>query len=74
MTQKTISLSEKAYRLLKNKKIEGESFSAVIERLLSQKDNPWLTEQNQFDPELWEGLKEKLFKIREENLTGKETT
>jgi predicted CopG family antitoxin len=67
MAQKTILLSEKAYRLLKNEKKEGESFSDVIERLFSQKDNPWLTEQNQFDPELWEGLKEKLSKIREEN-------
>ncbi len=26
--------------------------------------------QNQFDPELWEGLSEKLTKKREENLTG----
>jgi predicted CopG family antitoxin len=73
MTQKTISLSEKAYGLLKSEKKEGESFSEVIERLLSQKDNPWLTMQNQFDQELWEGLKEKISKIREENLTGKET-
>jgi len=67
MAQKTILLSEKAYRLLKNEKKEGESFSDVIERLFSQKDNPWLTEQNQFDPELWDGLKVKLSKIREEN-------
>jgi len=67
MTQKTISLSEKAYKLLKNEKKEGESFSGVIERLYSQKDNLWLTEQNKFDPELWKGLKEKLSKVREEN-------
>ena len=73
MPQKITSLSEKAYRLLKSEKKEGESFSDIIERLLSQKDNPWLSMQNQFDPELWDRLKEKLSKIKAENLTGKET-
>ena len=34
MTHKTISLSEKAYNLLKKVKREGESFSKVIERLI----------------------------------------
>ena len=73
MTQKTISLSERAYKLLKNEKREGESFSRVIERIISKKDNPWLLMQNKFDPELWEGLKENVKKIRENNLTGNET-
>ena len=73
MTQKTISLSERAYNLLKNEKREGESFSRVIERIISKKDNPWLLMQNKFDPELWEGLKENVKKIREKNLTGNET-
>ncbi len=70
MTQKTISLSERVYKLLKKEKREGESFSNVIERLVSKKKNPWLMMQKKFDPELWEGLEEKLTKIREENLTG----
>ena len=40
--------------------------------LISKKKNPWLTMQNKFDPELWEGLKEKLTKKREENLMDNE--
>ncbi len=70
MTQKTISLSERVFKLLKKEKREGESFSNVIERLVSKKKNPWLMMQKKFDPELWEGLEEKLTKIREENLTS----
>ena len=70
MTQKTISLSEQAYNLLKNEKREGESFSRLIERLFSKKDNPWLSMQNKFDPELWNGLDESVKRIRENNLTG----
>jgi predicted CopG family antitoxin len=73
MTQKTISLSEQAYNLLKNEKREGESFSRLIERLISKKDNPWLLLQNKFDPELWNGLEENVKRIRENNLTGRET-
>jgi len=68
MTQKTISLSERVFKLLKKEKREGESFSNVIERFISKKKNPWLMMQKKFDPELWEGLAEKLTKIREENL------
>jgi len=70
MTQKTISLSERVFKLLKKEKREGESYSNVIERLVSKTKNPWLMMQKKFDPELWEGLEEKLTKIREENLTG----
>ncbi len=73
MTQKTISLSEQAYNLLKKEKREGESFSRLIERLISKKDNPWLLLQNKFDPELWNGLEENVKRIRENNLTGRET-
>ena len=72
MTQKTISLSERVFKLLKNEKREGESFSNLIERLVSKKKNPWLMMQKNFDPELWKGLEEKLTKTREENLTGSE--
>ena len=72
MTQKTISLSERAYNLLKKEKKGGESFSKVIERLLSKKDNPWHLMQNKFDPDLWEGLEVDIRRIREKNLTGKE--
>lgn len=73
MTQKTISLSEQAYNLLKNEKREGESFSRLIERLISKKDNPWLLLQNKFDPEMWNGLEENVKRIRENNLIGRET-
>ena len=73
MTQKTISLSEQAYNLLKNEKREGESFSRLIERLISKKDNPWLLLQNKFDPELWNGLEENVKRIRENNLIGRES-
>lgn len=73
MTQKTISLSEQAYNLLKNEKREGESFSSLIERLISKKNNPWLLLQNKFDPELWNGLEENVKRIRENNLIGRET-
>ncbi len=72
MTQKTISLSERVFKLLKNEKREGESFSNVIERFLSKKKNPWLMMQKKFDPDLWEGLMDKLTKMREQNLTGSE--
>ena len=72
MTQKTISLSEQAYNLLKKEKREGESFSRLIERLISKKDNPWLLLQNKFDPELWNELEENVKRIRENNLIGRE--
>jgi len=70
MTQKTISLSERAYKLLKKEKLKGESFSMLIERLLMKKNNPWLMMQGKFDEELWEGLEEDLNRIRNDNLTG----
>lgn len=72
MTHKTISLSEKAYNLLKKVKGEGESFSKVIERLISKKENPWLIMQNKFDPEFFDDLKENIRTLREKNLTGSE--
>ncbi len=70
MTQKTVSLSEQVYELLKREKREGESFSDVIERLLTREKNPWITIQKKFDPEVFEGLKERISRIREEDLTG----
>jgi len=72
MNQKTISLSERVYKLLKKEKKENESFSDVIERVISKKENPWIKMQNKFDPELFNGLKEKIRKMREEDLTGRE--
>ncbi len=72
MTHKTISLSEKAYNLLKKVKGEGESFSKVIERLISKKENPWLIMQNKFDPEFFDDLKENIRTLREKNQTGSE--
>jgi predicted CopG family antitoxin len=70
MVQKTISLSERAYKLLKQEKQEGESFSMVIERLLQKEDNPWLSMRGKFDEELWEGLAQSLDRMRQNNLTG----
>jgi predicted CopG family antitoxin len=70
MGQKTISLSEHVYKLLKREKRKGESFSNVIERLIAKKNNPWLSMQNKFDPELWEGLERDVKRIRDQNLTG----
>lgn len=72
MNQKTISLSERVYKLLKKEKKESESFSDVIERFISKKENPWIKMQNKFDPELFNGLKERIRKMREEDLTGRE--
>ena len=69
MTHKTISLSEEAYNLLKKAKKEGESFSKVIERLISKKENPWLIMQNKFDPEFFDELNEDIRILRENNLT-----
>ncbi|MHA1277047.1 MAG: hypothetical protein ACTSRC_14485 [Candidatus Helarchaeota archaeon] len=37
---------------------------------VKKKSNPWLTMQGRFDEELWDGLQEKLDRMREENLTG----
>ncbi len=39
MTQKTISLSEKAYNELKKNKKKDESFSKTILRILGNRDN-----------------------------------
>ncbi len=70
MTQKTISLSERAYKLLKREKKDKESFSKVIERLIYKKGNPWLVLEKQFDPEVWDGFLVKIREMREGNLTG----
>ena len=70
VTQKTISLSEKAYTLLKNSKMEGESFSDLIERIISKNKNPWLSMRGKFDPELFDRLEENLVHLREDNLSG----
>jgi len=70
MVQKTISLSERVYKLLKKEKQREESFSMVIERLIQKKENPWLLMQGKFDEEFFEGLEESLDKMRQENLTG----
>ncbi len=72
MTQKTISLTERAYNLLKKEKKNSESFSDIIERLITKPENPWLKWKGKFDPELWDGLEDKLRKIREEDLVGGE--
>ncbi|MHA1660358.1 MAG: antitoxin VapB family protein [Promethearchaeota archaeon] len=65
-------MSKHAYNLLKKEKIGDESFSKVIERILSKKDNPWRLMQNKFDPDSGEGVKDDIRRIREKNLTGNE--
>lgn len=67
MTQKTISLDEKSYKMLKKLKKENESYSDLIIRLCSMQDpfllDPLLDFSGIFsdDNELWEEI-EKLIK------------
>ncbi len=70
MPQKTISLSEKAYLLLKKSKMEGESFSELIERIINKNKNPWLSMRGKFDHELFNGLHDDIIRLREDNLAG----
>jgi predicted CopG family antitoxin len=53
-------------------KREGESFSKLIERLISKKENPWLIMQNKFYPEFFNELNENIRALRENNLTRSE--
>lgn len=41
MVTKTITITEDAYMLLKQRKTEGESFSQVIAKLAKQKGDIW---------------------------------
>ena len=40
MAHKTITISEEAYKLLKSRKKESESFTDVIIRIIGQKQDP----------------------------------
>lgn len=40
MSSKTISLKEETYERLRRKKGEGESFSDVIDRILTEEEHP----------------------------------
>ena len=70
MTQKTVSLTERAYKLLKKAKLKGESFSDVIERVFSKEKNPWLVARKRLSTDFFEGLKEDVNQMREDNLVG----
>lgn len=72
MTQKTISLPEEVYNLLKSKKRNDETFAEFFLRLLDEKE---LKEDNipiesffgsfEEETEEWEEIEKKLYKARE---------
>jgi len=66
MSTKTISIRDDTYDLLKNAKREGESFSDVIDRLLTKEKGDLSVYFGALkDEELLEGLEEDSRKIRE---------
>ena len=69
MGYKTISLSDEAYNVLKNKKLRGESFNDLILRLLSdpeQKDILKLRGSWKGSTEEVENILDLIYKNREE--------
>jgi len=72
MTQKTISLNEKAYKILKSLKKKNESYSELVIRLLSTQEStfndPLLEYAGIFseDDDLWDEI-EKIIKQHREN-------
>lgn len=66
MGTKTLSIRDETYTLLKNAKLEGKSFSDVIDRLLKkEKGNLSAYFDALRDDELLESLEEDSRKIRE---------
>jgi predicted CopG family antitoxin len=66
MGTKTLSIRDETYSQLKNAKLEGESFSDVIDRLLERKKGNLSVYFGALkDKELLEGLEEDSRKIRE---------
>lgn len=81
MTQKTISLNEKAYKKLKNKKEEKESFSELIIRLceieeINQNENLLLKFSGAFkeNSDYWKTIEEYIDKERNYHLSSEEDT
>ncbi|MCK4380619.1 MAG: antitoxin VapB family protein [Candidatus Lokiarchaeota archaeon] len=76
MTQKTISLNEKSYKMLKKLKKENESYSDLIIRLCSMQDpflkDPLLEFSGIFseDNELWEEIEQVIKSYRNLHLTN----
>jgi len=76
MTQKTISLNEKSYILLKKLKKENESYSDLIIRLCETqnptKNDPFLEYAGIFseDKEFWEAIEKVIKEHREIHLTS----
>ena len=75
MTQKTISLNEKSYRMLKKLKRENESFSDLIMRLCETQDptksDPLLEYVGIFseDEKLWGDIEDIIKAHRDSHLT-----
>ena len=76
MTQKTISLNEKSYNLLKKLKKENESYSDLITRLCNMQNpsqsDPLLEYAGIFseDKELWEEIEKIIKDHRDTHLTS----
>ena len=76
MTQKTISLNEKSYKLLKKLKKKNESYSDLIIRLCGtqnpSQNDPLLEYAGIFseDKEFWEEIEKIIKDHRESNLTS----
>jgi predicted CopG family antitoxin len=76
MTQKTISLNEKSYNILKKMKKKGESYSDLIIRLCNichpSKNDPLLEYAGIFneDEEFWNKIADIVKDYREQHLTN----
>jgi len=76
MTQKTISLNEKTYNMLKKLKRENETYSDLITRLCKLQDpssnDPLLEYSGLFseDPELWDEIEKVIKDHRKSHLTS----
>ena len=76
MTQKTISLNEKSFKLLKRLKNDGESYSDLINRLCALQDpslnDPLLEYVGIFseDKELWGEIEKIVKEHRDSHLTS----
>lgn len=79
MTQKTISLNEKAYKKLKNLKKRGETYSDLVLRLSasqeqSDEDDILLKLIGSFkgDADYWEKIEQQIQQSRDAHLTSEE--
>jgi len=76
MTQKTISLNEKTFRMLKKLKKENESYSDLIMRLIKLQDpftnDPLLEFAGLFseDTDLWDEIEKTIKDHRNNHLTN----